>query len=65
MIKIQFTGDLVFQISQDPILHSAEEENLPPFDSEIACLSQCTQLNNNKHEYRQMQKPTYSEVKRA
>ena len=31
------------------ILHSAEEDNLSPFDSNIACLFQSIEINNNKH----------------
>ena len=31
------------------ILHSAEEDNLSPFDSNIACLCQTIKINNNKH----------------
>ena len=34
------------------ILHSAEEDNLSPFDSNIACLCQSIEINNNKHVYR-------------
>ena len=30
------------------ILHSAEEDNLSPFDSNIACLCQSIEINNNK-----------------
>ena len=37
------------------ILHSAEEDNLSPFDSNIACLCQSIEINNNKHVYRQSQ----------
>ena len=49
------------------ILHSAEEDNLSPFDSNIACLCQTIEINNNKHVYRQRQvrKPTGSEVEWA
>ena len=36
------------------ILHSAEEENLSPFDSKIACLCQSIEINN-KYVYRQSQ----------
>ena len=36
------------------ILHSAEEDNLSPFDSNIACLCQSIEINN-KHVYRQSQ----------
>ena len=48
------------------ILHSAEED-VSPFDSNIACLCQSIEINNNKHVYRQSQvrKPTGSEVKWA
>ena len=37
------------------ILPSAEEDNLSPFDSNIACLCQSIETNNNKHVYRQSQ----------
>ena len=37
------------------ILPSAEEHNLSPFDSNIACLCQNIEINNNKHVYRQSQ----------
>ena len=37
------------------ILHSAEEDNLCPFDSSIACPCQSIEINNNKHVYRQSQ----------
>ena len=37
------------------ILPSAEEDNLSPFDSNIACLCQSIEINNNKHVYRQSQ----------
>ena len=49
------------------ILHSAEEDNLSPFDLNIACLCQSIQINNNKHVYRQsqVQKPTGSEIEWA
>ena len=49
------------------ILPSAEEDNLSPFDSNIACLCQSIEINNNKHVYRQSQvrKPTGSEVEWA
>ena len=38
--------------SRDPlvqILHSAEEDNLSPSDSKIACLCQSVEINTNKH----------------
>ena len=46
------------------ILHSAEEDNLSPFDLNIACLCQSIEINNNKYVYRQSQvrKPTGSGV---
>ena len=46
------------------ILHSAEEDDLSPFDSNIAFLCQSIEINNNKHDYRQSQvrKPIGSEV---
>ena len=49
------------------ILHSAEEDNLTPFHSNIAYLCQSIEINNSKHEYRQSQvrKPTGSEVEWA
>ena len=37
------------------ILHSAEDDNLSHFDSNIACLCQSIEINNNKHVYRQNQ----------
>ena len=37
------------------ILHSAEEDNLSPFDLNIACLCQSIEINNNKYVYRQSQ----------
>ena len=49
------------------ILHSAEENNLSPFDSNIACLCQSIEINNNKHIYlqNQVRKPTGSGVEWA
>ena len=49
------------------ILHSAVEDNLSPFDLNIACLCQSIEINNNKHVYRQSQvrKPTGYGVKWA
>ena len=54
--------DIRFQRPWVRILHSAEEGNLSPFDSKIACLYQSIAINNNKHVYRQSQvrKPTGS-----
>ena len=46
---IQSAGELVSETSQLRILHSAEEDNLSPFDSKIACLCQRVKINNNKH----------------
>ena len=48
---IQSAGDWVSETLWVGILHSAEEDNLSPFDSKIACLCQ----NNNKYVYRQSQ----------
>ena len=49
------------------ILPSAEEDNLSPFDSNIACLCQSIEINNNKHVYRQSQvrKPIGNKVEWA
>ena len=49
------------------ILYSAEEDSLSLFDSNITCLCQSIEVNNNKHVYRQSQvrKPTGSEVEWA
>ena len=49
------------------ILHSTEEDNVSPFNSNIACLCHSIEINNNKHVYRQSQvrKPTGSEVEWA
>ena len=44
---IQSAGDSVPKTLQ--ILHSAEEDNLSPFDLKIACLCQSIEINNNKH----------------
>ena len=64
---IQSAGELESETSQLRILHSAEEDNLSPFDSKISCLCQSIKINNNKHVYRQSQlrKPIGSEVKWA
>ena len=51
---IQSAGDSVPETLWVPILHSAEEDNLSPFDSKIACLCQSIEINN-KHVYRQSQ----------
>ena len=37
------------------ILHSAEEDNVSPFHSNIACLCQSIEINNDKHAYHQSQ----------
>ena len=57
----------VSETSQLRILHLAEEDNLSPIDSKIACLCQGIEINNNKHVYCQSQgrKPIGSEVKWA
>ena len=41
--------EIRFQRTWIRILHSAEEDNLSPFDPEIACLCQRIEINNNKH----------------
>ena len=53
--------------SRVQILLSAEEDNLSPFDLNIACLCQSIEINNNKHVYRQSQvrKPIDSGAKWA
>ena len=43
---IQPAGDWVSEILWVRILHSAEEDNLSPFDSKIACLCQSIEINN-------------------
>ena len=60
-------GELVSATSQLQILHSAEEDNLSPFDTNIACLCRSIEINNNQHVYRQSQvrKPTGSGVEWA
>ena len=52
---IQSAGDWVSETLWVRILHSAEEDNLSPFDSNIACLCQIIEINNNKYVYRQSQ----------
>ena len=52
---IQSAGDSVPDTFWVRILHSAEEDNLSPFDLKIACLCQSIKINNNKHVYRQSQ----------
>ena len=66
-VGIQSAGDLMSQTSKVRILHSAEEDKLSPFDSNIACLCQCNKINNNKYVYHQshVRKPIGSEVKWA
>ena len=66
-VGVQSAGDLVSETSQLRILHSAEVDNLSPFDSKIACLCQSIEINNNTHVYRhrQVPKPIGSEVKWA
>ena len=41
-VVIKFAGDLVPQTSKVRIMHSAEEDNLSPFDSEL-------QMTNQQH----------------
>ena len=38
------------------ILHSAEEDNVSPFDSNIVCLCQSIDINNNKYNKRKLNK---------
>ena len=45
---IQSTGEWVSETLWVRILHSAQEDNLSPFDSKIACLFQSIEINNNK-----------------
>ena len=45
---IQSAGDSVPKTLVQ-ILHSAEEDNLSPFDLKTACLCQSIEINNNKH----------------
>ena len=64
---IQSAGDSVPETLWVKILHSAEEDNLSPFDLKIACLCQSIKLNNNKHVYRKSQvwMPASSGVEQA
>ena len=67
--NIQSAGDSVPK-TLVRILHPTEEDNLSPFDSEITCLCQSIEINNNikkKHVYHQSQvrKPTGSGVEWA
>ena len=66
LVGIQSAGDSVSK-TLDQILHSAEEDKLSPLDLKIACLFQSTEINNNKHVYRQSQvrKPNGSGVEWA
>ena len=52
---IQSAEDWVSETPWVRILHSAEEDNLSPFDSKIACLCQSIEINNNKYVNRQSQ----------
>ena len=52
---IQSAGEKVSETLCVRILPSAEEDNLSPFDSNIACLCQSIEINNNKCVYRQSQ----------
>ena len=45
---IQSTGDYVSETSQVRILHSTEENNMSPFDSNIACLCQSIEITGSK-----------------
>ena len=45
-VGIQSAGNLVSQTSRLRILYSADEDNLSPFDSKIACRCQSIKLNN-------------------
>ena len=47
-VGIQSAGELVSETSQLRILHSAEEDNLSPFDSKIPCLCKSIESNNSK-----------------
>ena len=51
-VGIPSAGELVSETSQLRILHSAEEDNLSPLDSKIACLCQSIGISNNKDVYR-------------
>ena len=42
------------------IMHSAEEDNLSPFDSKIACLCQSIENKNNKHTHTYIYIHTYT-----
>ena len=46
---IQSAEDWVSETPWVRILLSAEEDNLSPFDSKIACLCQSIEINNNKY----------------
>ena len=48
---IQSAGDWVSETPWVRILRSAEEDNLSPLDSKIACLCQSMEIYNNKHIY--------------
>ena len=60
---VQSAGDLVSETSQLIILHSAEEDNLSPFDSKIGCLCQSFKTDNSKHVYRPNQVKSQSAIK--
>ena len=49
-VGIQSAGDPVPKTLWVRILHSAEEDNLSPSDSKIACLCQSIAINNNKND---------------
>ena len=46
---IQSAGEWASETPWVRILHSAEEDNLSPFVSKIACLCQSIEINNNKY----------------
>ena len=64
---IQSAEDWVSETPWVRILLSAEEDNLSPFDSNIACLCQSIEINNNKYVYRpsQVRMPNGSGVRWA
>ena len=51
---IQSAGDSVPETLWVRILHSAEEDNLSPLDSEIACLCQSIEIYNHKQYFDQL-----------
>ena len=57
-VGIQSAGDSVPETLWVRILHSAEKNNLSPFDSKIACLCQSIEINN-KYAYMYVYKYVY------